>query len=216
MNEPETPTPTPSRILIVSDVVVPALDYALDAQRFGRIDLLLSCGDLPPEYLSSLMHAFGVPLYYVRGNHDIRYDAKPPVGGKEIHGQIVQLGSMRLLGFSGSRWYNGGPNQYTEGQMRQLIWRLRPRLWWKKGVDIVLTHAPPRRIHDAEDLCHRGFKSYRQLIDWYQPAYFLHGHIHAHFENRDQRMTQVGRTRVINCFGHYLLEVEKHGTPRKS
>ena len=74
----QTSVPTPSRILIVADVVVPALYHEFDARLFGEIDLLLSCGDLPPEYLSFLTHAFGVPLYYIRGNHDIRYDSKPP------------------------------------------------------------------------------------------------------------------------------------------
>lgn len=207
--------PTPLRILIVADMVAPELDQAFDARRFGKVDLLLSCGDLPPEYLSSLTNKFGVPLYYVRGNHDIRYDSKPPVGASEVHGRIVQLGSLRLLGFSGSRWYNGGPNQFTEEEMRRLIRRLRPRLWWKKGVDIVMTHAPPRGIHDAEDLCHRGFKSFRQLIDWYQPAFFLHGHIHARFESDAARITAVGRTRVINCFGRYLLEIEHHAMAHK-
>lgn len=207
---------SPIRILIVSDVVVPALHQEFDPQRFKDVDLLLSCGDLPPEYLSFLVSAFGVPLYYICGNHDIRYGTKPPAGCRNIHGRLVQLGSLRLIGFSGSRWYSGGPNQYTEGEMGKLIWKLRPRLWWKKGVDIVLTHAPPRHIHDAEDLCHRGFKSFRKLIDWYHPAYFLHGHIHAHFESDDQRVTEVGRTRVINCYGHYLLEIEKYGLAEKS
>ncbi len=211
-----TSKPAPLRILIVSDVVVPALYQEFDPQRFEPVDYLLSCGDLPPEYLSFLTHSFGVPLFYIRGNHDIRYDTKPPVGCKNIHRQIVEIGSLRLLGFNGSRWYNGGPNQYTEGEMRQLIWRLRLRLWWKKGVDIVLTHAPPRNIHDAQDLCHRGFKSFRKLIDWYHPAFFLHGHIHANFDSDDQRITEVGRTRVINCFGHYLLEIEKDGIVKEN
>jgi Icc-related predicted phosphoesterase len=201
----------PQRILIVSDVVVPALYDEFDPDRFGSVDLLLSCGDLPPEYLSFLVQAFKVPLYYIRGNHDIRYDSKPPEGCLDIHARVVMSGSLRIAGFSGSRWYNGGPNQYTEGEMRRLIRQLRPKLWWKKGVDIVLAHAPPRHIHDAEDLCHRGFKSYRQLIDLYQPAFFLHGHIHAHFKNDAQRVTQVGQTRVVNCFGYFMLEIERNG-----
>lgn len=198
---------TPRRILAVSDVVEQDLPDRLERRRFGTIDLVLSCGDLPPEYLKSLMYASGALLCYVRGNHDIRYDRKPPEGCLEIHGRIHQLGELRVLGLGGSRWYNGGPNQYTEKEMRRVIRRLRPRLWWKRGVDIIVTHAPPRFIHDAEDLCHRGFRSFRRLIDLYQPAYFLHGHIHAQFDRESERITQVGRTCVINCFGHHLLEI---------
>jgi Icc-related predicted phosphoesterase len=196
------------KILCISDVVKPELYDNFKPERFGAIDLLISCGDLPPEYLSFLTAAFRVPLYYVRGNHDIRYDSKPPEGCREIHGHIIQHGAVRILGLGGSRWYNGGPNQYTERQMRNLIWNMGPKLWWKRGVDMVVTHAPPRHIHDAEDLCHRGFKTYRRLIRRHQPAYFLHGHIHSHFAHDEQRRTIEGKTQVINCFGYYLLDID--------
>ena len=42
------------QILCVSDKVVPELQPQIEPQRFGKVDLLLSCGDLPPEYLSHL------------------------------------------------------------------------------------------------------------------------------------------------------------------
>lgn len=203
--------PTPRRILVVSDAVEQGLPDRLKRRGLGTVDLVLSCGDLPPEYLQSLLYASGAPLCYVRGNHDIRYDRKPPAGCLEIHGRIHQIGELRLMGLGGSRWYNGGPNQYTEKEMRRMIRRLRPRLWWKKGVDIVLTHAPPRYVHDAEDPCHRGFRSFRRLMDLYEPSYLLHGHIHASFQDDAGRITRTGRTTVINCFGHYLLETGRHG-----
>jgi Icc-related predicted phosphoesterase len=75
-------------------------------------------------------------------------------------------------------------------------------------MDIILTHAPPRFIHDAEDLCHRGFKSYRRLIDKFSPRYFVHGHIHAEFEDHSQRTTVVNQTKVINSYGHVLFEID--------
>lgn len=197
------------KVLCVSDTVTPEFYNRLDAERFGRVDLLLSCGDLPPEYLSFLVGAFNAPLYYIRGNHDIRYDSKPPEGCVDIHGRMVQHGPLKILGLEGSRWYNGGPCQYTEAQMRKIVWRLRPKIWWNKGVDIVLTHAPPRGVHDAEDLCHRGFSVYRKLMDWHSPLYLLHGHIHDRFTDDAQRITRHGSTRVINCYGYYGFEIDK-------
>jgi predicted phosphodiesterase len=68
------------KILPVSDVEKPRLLQQSDSDSFEDIDLILSCGDLPPEYLSRLVNSFKAPLYYVRGNHDIRYDEKPPAG----------------------------------------------------------------------------------------------------------------------------------------
>ena len=196
------------KILSVSDRVVSALYDNFDAERFPKIDLLLSCGDLPPEYLSYLVGLFNAPLYYVRGNHDIRYDAKPPDGCIDLNARLVQYRGLKMLGLEGSRWYSGGPHQYTENEMWKTIRGLRLKIWWQKGIDLIITHAPPRHIHDAEDLCHRGFKSFRWLIDRYSPIYFVHGHIHAEFSDSAERITTINNTKVVNTYGYYLFEID--------
>jgi len=196
------------KILTVSDSVEPALFDHFDAERFSGVNLILSCGDLPPEYLSFLVHALDAPLYYVKGNHDIRYSSKPPDGCININAKLIQFQGIKILGLEGSRWYNGGPFQYTERQMRRTIRGLRTAMWFQKGIDIIITHAPPRHIHDAEDRCHRGFKSFRWLIDKYSPEHFIHGHTHANFTDASQRITIVNKTKVINSYGYYLFEIE--------
>lgn len=198
------------KILAISDIVVPELADRIDVRRFRDIELILSCGDLPPEYLSVIREKLDVPLFYVRGNHDIRYRSAPPVGCLNIHQRRISFNGLRIMGLEGSRWYNGGPIQYREYQMRRMIWRMLPGLWFGGGVDIMVTHAPPRHINDAEDRCHRGFKSFLRLIARFKPRVFIHGHIHAHFTDPSQRVTQVGDTQVINAFAWYLLEVD-HG-----
>ena len=195
------------KILTVSDTVVPSLleKKGQDATSEG-IDLIISCGDLPPEYLTALRNLYDAELYYVLGNHDLRYATSPPKGCRHIDRRIVSFGNLRVIGFSGSRWYNGNINQYTEQQMKKFIGRLRFRLWRHRGVDIVVTHAPPRYIHDLEDPCHRGFRVFRKFIDKYQPQYFIHGHVHASFEHDDERKTSVNSTTVINSYGYYVFE----------
>ena len=42
-------------------------------EQFEGIDLIISCGDLKPEYLSFLATMTTVPVLYVRGNHDDKY-----------------------------------------------------------------------------------------------------------------------------------------------
>jgi Icc-related predicted phosphoesterase len=196
------------KILGISDMVVPELSEPFDARPFQGVELVLSCGDLPPEYLSSIRERLDAPLYYVRGNHDIRYQSTPPVGCLNIHQRRITFKGLRILGLEGSRWYNGGPIQYRDYQMRQMIWRMMPGLWLAGGVDMVVTHAPPRHVHDAEDRCHRGFDSFLKLISRFKPRYFMHGHIHAHFTDPSQRMTLVGNTCVINTFAFHVLEVD--------
>jgi uncharacterized protein len=195
------------KILSVSDYVVPELNDRHVAERFEGVDLILACGDLPPEYLTALREILNAPLYYIKGNHDIRYESSPPVGCANLDMRIVQNRGLNILGFEGSRWYNGGPNQYAESEMRKRIWSLRPRLWWSGGIDIVITHAPPRHIHDAEDPCHKGFRSFRWFIDRYSPRYFIHGHIHQIFGDDSERITTINRTKVVNTYGYYIFEI---------
>ena len=196
------------KILSVSDYVVSTLYNNFDDKCFQEIDLILSCGDLPPEYLSYLLNLFNAPVYYVCGNHDIRYDSKPPDGCIDLNARLIKYKGIKMLGLEGSRWYSGGPHQYTEQEMWKIIRGLRPKIWWQKGVDIIITHAPPRFVHDAEDLCHRGFKSFRWLIDHYHPIYFIHGHIHAEFSDPVERITKINKTNVVNTYGYYIFEID--------
>ena len=184
------------------------IDQRIDLDLFKDVNLILSCGDLPPEYLSRMVHHLKAPLYYVSGNHDFRYDAKSPEGGDNLHGRLIQIGGINILGLEGSHWYNGGPYQYTEWQMRSIIRRLRPTIWWRGGVDVVVSHSPPRHIGDAEDPCHMGFECFRWLINKYHPHYFIHGHIHRNFLDPSERVTVVNTTRVVNTYGYCILEIQ--------
>ncbi len=196
------------KVLTVSDVIEPSLYPAIHDSHFRDVALILSCGDLPPEYLSSLVNALGAPLYYVRGNHDIRYATKPPQGALDLHARLVNFNGLQILGLEGSMWYNGGPQQYTEREMHRIVQRLRPWIWWRGGLDMVIAHAPPRGIHDGPDLCHQGFESFRWLIRKFKPRYFIHGHIHREFKSPSERVSTVDATLVINTYGYHLLEIE--------
>jgi Icc-related predicted phosphoesterase len=197
------------KILTVADTVTDQLLETEAGKPFlSGIELIIACGDLPPEYLTSLRARYDVPLLYVLGNHDLRYDSAPPIGCRSIDRRLILYNDIRILGFSGSRWYNGNINQYTEQEMTGFTRKMWFQLWRNRGVDLIITHAPPRYIKDAEDRCHRGFHAFRKLIDKYQPKYLIHGHIHTLFPNDSDRITMVGTTRVINSYGYYTFEIE--------
>ncbi|MCP4670976.1 MAG: metallophosphoesterase, partial [Desulfobacula sp.] len=170
-----------------------------------QIDLILSCGDLPAEYLTYLVTVFNVPLFYIRGNHDTSFEINPPQGCVDIHGKIVVYNGIRIMGWQGSHWYNGKQLQYTEGQMKKMIFIAKLKIWWNRGVDLIISHAPPKDIHDGKDPCHKGFKCFKDLIFDYSPNYFLHGHIHTSFKNREARKTRINNTDVVNTFGYYVF-----------
>ncbi len=193
-------------VLSVSDVIVKELVESRNSSLGRKFDLITACGDLPPEYLCELRNTYDVPLFYVLGNHDIRHRT-PPAGCINITGRIMFHEGISFLGFSGSRWYNGNQNQYREHEMRAQIRRLWFQLWRLKRLDVVITHSPPRGVHDEEDRCHKGFTCYNTLINRHLPRFFIHGHIHRHFEKDSDRISLVGKTAVINSYGYYIFKI---------
>ena len=176
-------------------------------EQFEGIDLIISCGDLKPEYLSFLATLVPVPLLYVRGNHDDKYDKRPPEGCICIEDRIYNFNGIRILGLGGSYRYKDGVNQYTELQMARRIAKLKLKLTINRGFDILVTHSPAYGFHDGEDQCHRGFDSFNRLINTYHPKYFVHGHVHMNYGRQFPRVDEIGDTQVINAFERYILEV---------
>lgn len=199
------------KILCLSDEECPALwDYYTPGKLKGY-DLILSCGDLKASYLSFLVTMARCPVLYVHGNHDTGYSRKPPEGCDCIEDQLIEYNGLRILGLGGSRRYRPGAHQYTEKEMRKRIRKLRFKLWWHKGVDIVIAHAAPFGIGDDSDIAHRGFEAFVELIEKYEPKYFLHGHVHMNYGKDIQRIKQLGNTQIINVYERYELDIE---TPR--
>jgi Icc-related predicted phosphoesterase len=195
------------KILAVSDEECAALwDYFVPG-RLDGYDLILSCGDLKPDYLSFLVTMGKAPLLYVHGNHDTGYLRYPPEGCDCIDDHIVVYNGIRILGLGGCRRYHPGAHQYTEAQMRRRIAKLRYQLWRMGGVDIGVTHAPPQGIGDADDPAHQGFQALLELLDRYTPKYLLHGHVHLNYGTDKTRVREHGDTKVINVWERYTLEL---------
>ena len=62
------------KILAVTDQIVDSLHSPNVKNRFGDVDGIISCGDLPYGYLDYLVTVLGKPLYFVHGNHDKDYE----------------------------------------------------------------------------------------------------------------------------------------------
>ena len=195
------------KILAIADEECSALWEYYEPGRLKEYDLIISCGDLSAKYLEFLATMGHAPVVYVPGNHDVRYTQDPPEGCDCIDGQFVTFNGLRILGLGGCRWYRPGPYQVTEREMTRKIRRLRWQIRRHKGVDIVVTHAPPEGVGDAPDNAHRGFAALIDLIDKYHPTYLLHGHVHSNYETNFVREREYGGTRVINVGERYILEV---------
>lgn len=195
------------KILILADNESKSLYDHYEPQKLENIDLIISCGDLRASYLSFFATFSHAPLLYIRGNHDGQYEKKPPEGCICIEDDIYNFRGVRIMGLGGSMEYiPGAENQYTEQKMERRIRKMRWKLRRNKGFDILVSHAPAYELNDMEDLPHRGFQCFKDLLDKYAPKYFLHGHVHANYGNKFRRLDHYGSTVVINAYEHFIIE----------
>ena len=68
------------KILAIADEESRYLWDFYEPGKLKDIDLIISCGDLNPDYLMFLVTLSNVPVLYVHGNHDEKYETKPPEG----------------------------------------------------------------------------------------------------------------------------------------
>ncbi len=195
------------KILALSDEEFPAFYENYIPGKLKEYDLIISCGDLRASYLSFIVTVARAPVLYVHGNHDAAYDRNPPEGCDCIDGDLIVYNGLRILGLGGCVKYRPGKHQYTEKEMQKRIRKLRWKLWWHKGVDIVVTHAPPSGVGDGDDYAHRGFESLLTLIDKYKPRYLLHGHTHLNYSANRTREQEYHGTKVINVCQKYVLDL---------
>ncbi len=220
------------KILCVADQIDPLVYSASIKERFADIDLVLSAGDLPMDYLGFIVSTLNKPLLFVFGNHnlkDLSYyrpssedrmlprsladEANASSSGATYIGfKTRNENGLIVAGLGGCMRYNRGMNQFTDFQMRMHMLALLPRLWWNKLIrgrylDILLTHAPPAGIHDQDDPCHRGFPSFLWFMKTFKPRFLVHGHIHL-YDLNDVRSTRFGDTLVVNAYSHYLIDTE--------
>lgn len=229
------------KILCVADHVDPLVYSNSIKERYKNIDLVLGAGDLPINYYEYIISCLNKRLYFVFGNHNLkklsifRSRGSDPIrqniaedvymnnyGSTYIGGKVVYIKKHDLIiaGLGGSMKYNKGPNQYTEAGMFRLILRMMPRLFWNKLVhgrylDIFLTHASPRAIHDKKDRCHRGFRIFLWFMKKFKPKYLIHGHIHI-YDQTTIRKTRYLDTTVLNAYDHIVLDYDSKNKQEKS
>jgi len=200
------------KLLAVSDTVMPQMENAAHLRRrYHDVTLLVSCGDLPSAYLEFITSVLNIPLAYVRGNHDARYDEHPP-GGDDLHKRMRIYGGLSFFGLEGCIRYSGEPVQYSEQEMFRMVLSSALRLSLRRlrhgyGMDVLVTHSPARGIHDAQDRPHQGFTSLLRFLRWMRPRYMLHGHVHT-YDRRTIVETQFGPTTIMNINPVTLLEIE--------
>lgn len=207
------------KLLAVTDKVVDFIYSPVLLEKFGDVDMVVSCGDLPYYYLEYIVTMLCVPLLYVHGNHDppVEYSASGaqvtgPGGCINVHGRLVRERGLTIAGLEGSiRYKPQGKYQYTETQMWTQMLKLSPALLHnrfikRRPLDILLAHSPPFGIHNGRDRTHVGFSSFLWLMERFKPRYLLHGHRHV-YNPLETTETRYADTTVVNVYPYKVLEI---------
>lgn len=155
------------------------------------------------EQYQDTSHGHGATYLGFQSFVDNRFTIEDPVTGKKS--------PLLIAGVSGSKRYNKGLCQYSEAQMKVKLLLLAPKLIINKlkygrYLDIFMTHASPRHIHDHEDPCHIGFDCFNWFLQKFKPTYMVHGHIHL-YDMREERSGKYFNTTVVNAYAHTILEL---------
>ncbi len=195
------------RILAVADHESSALWDHYNENRISDVDIIVSCGDLDPRYLSFLVTCSNLPLFYVHGNHDERYDKIPPEGCDCIDDCIRVRNGVRFLGLGGCYPYKPGTYMYSEEQMERRMARLNRQIRKYGGFDVLVTHAACRGLGDSDDLAHRGYEAFYPFLEKYRPSCMIHGHWHGNYGYSFQREYHFGDTVIVNAYEKYIIEI---------
>jgi Icc-related predicted phosphoesterase len=208
------------KLLAISDEVVPWIHSLQLRERCEDVDIVISCGDLPADYLEFIASTLNCPCYFVLGNHDVHVSAAGerekhnPLGWASLDLKRLRLGKLRLAGLSGSpRYKPDAPLQYTQNeQWMRAFWLARQMTqglaWWGRGADIIASHAPLRGIHDGPDHAHIGFDAFNWLAKTFRPRLWLHGHQHRNYNPMQSGETRLGETLIVNVHPYRILTLD--------
>ena len=198
----------PIRLLAVSDVLEPTLLDARNRDAIAPVDFIVGCGDLDGDDLAFIADAFNSPIVYVYGNHDTddRWKQCSGTCPAAINSTAIRHPagvSVAGLTWPGRRGKGGNRSERTAwGQAM----RLATRRVGHAGPLIVLSHVPPLDAGDVtSDAYHRGFKSYRWLLERLEPTLWLHGH--TPLAATSEWKVQVGNSTVVNVTGAVVIDL---------
>ncbi len=222
------------KLLCISDQINPLIYSKNLKEKYGDIDLVISAGDLPMEYLDFIQSSLERPVLFVFGGHSLKAlthyhpemsDKKTDASTKfkknnkfksekadYIGFKARKIGELLIAGISGTKKQKDGKNEFSETQMRKKLFMLSFRLILNKlkygrCLDILVSHTPPVINDETPDFEKKGYKCFALFLKIFKPKYMLHGSIHLHTDSKS-RFFDFNKTRIINVYDKYILEVE--------
>lgn len=179
-------------------------------------DLLIHCGDFSNLGQWNELHQFNQQIFRLKesgrikkvilvpGNHDLsldpdrtnQFDAKSVLSEIDhilIH-DYLELDGLKIFGTSYVPTYYNWAFMKDEEDLLPLYRQI------PSGLDILISHGPPRGILDLNERKeHTGSSSMKELIEGLAPKIHCFGHIHPSRGVRQETWANNSQTIFINC-----------------
>jgi len=204
------------RLLLLSDQVHPHIHSPRFPQNLPPFDLVLAAGDLPGEYLEYVASKVAVLVLFVPGNHGEEWvweegRKKRPGGVVNLHGRLYRHRGLLFYGIGGVPRYREGEGQLAEAELYRMALKpllLLPRRFLRgRGVDVLLTHAPPPGPTAGEDFAHRGSGAFLLFHRLFRPRLHVHGHTPLVGANPQRRYQTPLGVEVVHAQGYALWDL---------
>lgn len=199
------------RLLVFSDAHTDLTACRDLVGRSARVDLVVGAGDFATRHegLVATLRALGASstaAAVVPGNNE-RPEALRAACAEVwrsavvLHGEVAEVGGVRVAGLGAGVPPTGKDWSYdlTEeeaGAMGEALVEAARSAWGDGGVDVLVTHAPPKGLCDeAAPGVSMGSEALAGLVRCLSPRVMVCGHVHASW----RRHGWVGRTLVYNA-----------------
>ena len=179
----------------------PDINFAEVIQQNG-IDIVITLGDLERHDLLGLTLVGGIPKIGVYGNH-CSGNYMDEIGIVNMHNTTWEYKGLSFGGIQGSVRYKDNPDaiMFTQEEASGLLADF-------PGVDVFISHCPPRGINDEDELAHQGFEGLRRYIERTPPKVLLHGHT---YPSEDSLVTQHGPTKIEYVYKWRIVDLPDAG-----
>jgi len=194
------------KLLIIGDEESKFIWDFFKREAFDGVEAVISAGDLKLDYLEFVATMIPVPLFYVPGNHDKRFAKQPPGGCVSVDGKIEVCKGVRIAGLGGCQSPRAnGVFELSEKQMAKRVKRLLRQS--KNNLDIFVSHAPTLGLGDGDDMFHRGFACFTDILDTAKPKLHIFGHQHPSYSSGRKNPLRYKETLLYNAFGYKIIEI---------
>lgn len=163
-----------------------------------RVDLVVTLGDLERQDLLGLLEVVNIPKLGVYGNHDSG-NYMDELGIINMHLKTVSYRGITFGGLQGCVRYKESPDAIMSTQ--EETWKMMAGF---PGVDIFLTHCPPRGVNDEEEVAHQGFDALRDYVEKMKPKFLLHGHT---YPTEETMVRKLGDTEIIYVHKYKIIDL---------